>query len=95
MEKNVRKIGKKYKKFSGGLLIGVACFLGTFWLYLQSYYANEYPRTPNISIGRVVPLNVHGTVVYLTETEQSTLTWVFLGAMVCGVCGGALWKQAS
>lgn len=89
------RVADKFRKITAGFLICVACLLGTYWLYLQSYYANEYPRTPNVSIGKIVPLNVHGTIVYLTKKEQSTLTWVFLGAMACGVCGGALWRQAS
>jgi IS4 transposase len=53
----------KYRRFFAVFLICVACLMDTYWLYLQSYYANEYPRTPNVSIGRIVPLNVHGTVV--------------------------------
>ncbi len=89
------RVADKIRRISAGFLICVACLLGAYWLYLQSYYANEYPRMPNVSIGRIVPLNVHGTIVYLTEKEQSTLTWVFWGAMACAVCGGALWEQAS
>jgi len=88
-------INNKVKKIVAGTLIGLTCVLMSYWLYLQGHYVNTYPKTPQVSVGSIVPLNVHGTIVYLTEREDSELSWVFIGAMACGICGGALWKRAS
>jgi hypothetical protein len=89
------QINNKGKKIIAGGLLGMAFVLAAFWLYLHSYYVNSFPKVPQIALGRIVPLNVHGTIVYLTERESSELTWLSVGAMACGICGGALWKKAS
>lgn len=78
---------------SAKLLLVLGVTLMAYSFYLHSYYANNYPRSPQVTTCRTVPLNVHGTVVYLTEQESSRLTWIFLGAMVCGLCGGAILKH--
>ena len=86
---------KEVKKLVAIFLIGLAGISVSYWLYLNSSYVNTFPRAPQASVGRIVPLNVHGTVVYLTEREDSRLTWLFVGSIVCAACGGALWKKAS
>jgi hypothetical protein len=89
------QINNKVKKIVAGGLLGLAFVLASYWLYLYSYYVNTFPKVSQIAVGRIVPLKVHGTVVYLTERESSELRWLFVGAMACGICGGALWKKAS
>lgn len=88
-------IDKKVKKIVAGFLLGLALMLASYWLYLHSYYVSTFPKETQAAVGRIVPLNVHGTVVYLTEQEDSGLTWLFVAAMACGIGGGLLWKQAS
>ena len=85
----------RIEKTLAGTLIAAAIALATYWLFLHNFYANTLPRTPQVAVSRVVPLNVHGTIVYLTDEESSGLTWLFVGALAFGACGGALWKRAS
>lgn len=85
----------KTKKIVGRLFVGLACVLMLSALYLESYFVNTLSRAPQVSVGRTVPHNVHGTVVYLTEWENSEFRWLFYGAMTCAVCGGLLLNKTA
>ncbi len=82
---------RKMLKIFAGLLIVLGISIGISFVYLQTHYADTLPREPKQSEGRVHLLNVHGTIVYLTESEKSRLLYFQIGALVCGICGGFLW----
>ncbi len=62
-------------------------------VYMSGYYADARPQHPQPSKGEIYPLNVHGTVVYLTKLEDFAQTWIFNGGLICGIIGGALWRR--
>jgi hypothetical protein len=64
-----------------------------FAVALHTHYADTRPQQPQPSTGQVYPLNVHGTMVYLTWGEDMAAAWVFVGGVLCGVLGGALWRS--
>ena len=43
---------------------------------LQYHYMWNMPKAPHAELSRIYPLNIHGTVVYLTHNEQTTLQWL-------------------
>jgi hypothetical protein len=43
---------------------------------LQYHYMRNMPKTPHPELNRIHPLDVHGTVVYLTKEEKSKLEWL-------------------
>jgi len=69
-----------------------AAFLGTLFLnlYLPYEYAATRPRVSVPSEGRVIALNNHGTVVYLTSAEDMLLFASMLGSVFSGVFSGLL-----
>jgi hypothetical protein len=69
-------------------LLAMLCFG-----YLNVHYAKTLPREPVSATGRVYPLNVHGTVVYLTKNEERSLWWMFNGGIAVAIAGGALWRS--
>jgi hypothetical protein len=68
-------------------------FALVFSVILHAHYADTRPHHPLPDTGEVYPLNVHGTLVYLTWGEDFAATWVFYGGILCGVLGGALWRS--
>lgn len=66
-----------YKKIIA-ILIAVTIFscLG-FGVYLYYHYAFSLPNKPQPEIGRIYPLNMHGTIVFLTKHEHLQLKWLF------------------
>ena len=77
-------------RFVGALMIVVGLAFGVTFVYLNTRYADTLPTSPRPSEGRVYPLSVHGTIVYLTRTEDSTLDFVGIGALAFSLCGGWL-----
>jgi hypothetical protein len=55
--------------------LGVGC-------YLQYEYVYTRPETPKPEVGRIYPLNVHGTVVYLTYEENWQINASWWGGML-------------
>jgi len=62
-------------------------------VYLHKEYADTRPTEPRPAEGRVYPLNVHGTVVYLTRIEDIAVTWLLPGGMLCAIAGAALMRS--
>lgn len=67
----------------------IAIFLGAafvlclgLWIYLNNHYAYARPNKPQPEIGRIYPLNIHGTIVFLTEKEDLQLKGLFYGTML-------------
>jgi len=63
---------KKIVALSAAIILVAAWFVSGA---LQNQYVG-YPRSPNPDDGRVVPLAVKGIVVYITERQQDTLSWL-------------------
>ena len=61
------------------LLWGVAFVSFGANVYLQFYYKDYAPRAPQLD--HIYPLNFHGTVVYLTQNENSRLNYLLLIAV--------------
>jgi hypothetical protein len=61
---------ENYKKIMA-ILLGTAiliCF--SLDVFLNYHYAYTRPVKPQPEIGRIYPLNVHNTIVYLTRDED-------------------------
>ena len=78
------------KNFLAFLLAALWISALLFRVYLINEYGRTLPKEPQPSIGRIIKLNNHGTVVFLTRDEDSRLTWLFTGGMACGICAGVL-----
>jgi hypothetical protein len=61
---------------------GFALLLAT--MGLEYHYAESRPKQSSRAIGRIYPLNVHGSIVYLTKDEQDRLSATWIGFVVCG-----------
>jgi hypothetical protein len=67
-------------------IFGLGCCLSS--AALTFYYAKILPGYARPELGRTMPLNVHGRVVYLTEREDADLGWLLFGGMFVGMLGG-------
>ena len=77
------------------LLIILSLLLALSSIYLEGHYANILPKESKQSEGRTYLLNVHGTVVYLTSSEDSQLNYLQYGSLACSICGGLLYKKST
>jgi len=59
-------------------------------VYLSLYYMQSMPRSPQPDIGLVFPLNIHGTIVYVTKQQDSFLTWSFWIGFSTGLTAGII-----
>jgi hypothetical protein len=65
------------------IFLGVAILMCLgFGVYLNYHYAYTRPEKPQPEIGRIYPLNVHGTIVYLTKHEDLQIKWLFRSMMI-------------
>jgi hypothetical protein len=77
-----------------GYICGAIAYAGLFLhLFLYTYYATNRPRYPEP--GRTIPLNEHGTVVYLTGEENALVWWPFDSMFLFGGLGGIFFLSAS
>jgi hypothetical protein len=84
----------RWKKRTGyALTVLMPALIGLSW-YLQSYYVDARPTRPMPHAEQVVPLNVHGTTVYLTKLEYMFAEYAFFVGMLSGFAGGALLQSA-
>ena len=49
---------------------------------LTMYFVRTLPRTPDPAVGRVIPMNEHGTFVYLNSAENLLHKGLFVVAAV-------------
>ena len=82
---------KDFRKLVIGLCTGLfLTLLATGWVS-ETYFAYTRPRAPEPAFGKVYPINVHGTVVYLTRFEYLIAGPPMFWAMFCsGVAVGLL-----
>jgi hypothetical protein len=82
---------KMARKIIIALMAGIfmIALLSTVYLYNSYRQTQIYRLQPNV--GRVIPFNIHGTIVYLTASEKNrldildwidTLAFVVLGVLV-------------
>ena len=71
------------KLIASSIIVIIIICLGTT-VFLQYDYMYSRPRVPQPENGRIYSLNVHGTIVYLTQQEDSRLEW-FEWIGVCSV----------
>lgn len=62
---------------------------------LYAYYAGSRPRYPEPSLGRTIPLNFHGRIVYLTSWEDHSVWWPLIGLAAFGGLSGIFLTSAS
>jgi hypothetical protein len=78
-----RKTTVVEKVFYGLMFLSFA-----FLFWLNSHYFSTCPRAPDSQSGNIYPLDIHGTFVYLTETENSKMLAaqsLFVGAWLSAV----------
>jgi len=68
---------RKYKKVIAIVIVTVVFVSLGLYVYLNYHYAYTRSGVPQADIQRTYPLNVHGTIVYLTEQEDSQLKWIY------------------
>jgi hypothetical protein len=70
------------------VVAGIGSGLGS--VLLVNHYAQNRPRMPAPSAGRIISLNIHGTIVFLDRSEDALLNGLGLFAAIGGACGGLL-----
>ena len=78
------------KRLIGWILVGLALIGAMTYLALTDYYANALPRSAQAGQGATVPMNYHGTIVYLTNGQATLLFLLQTGWIVTAVIGGLL-----
>jgi hypothetical protein len=73
-ETSNKSLSKKLKRgfLVSAFLVGLLA-LSTLYVTENTYVT--YPRVPNPSLGRVVPYDVKGITVYVTESQRETVLW--------------------
>lgn len=59
------------------ILSGLTLLCLAVSVFFSIYYSSSMPRTPDPAAGRIFPLNVHGTIVYLTKSQHLLTKWSF------------------
>lgn len=80
----------RLRQLLGYLLIAAALGAGAEYFMLVDHYARILPRSPQPQSGQIIPLDDHGTRVFLNDSQQHTLWALQLGAVVTGALGGLL-----
>ena len=76
------------RKFVGWLLVGVGAGCGLTFLGLVAFYTQTQPRSPSPEIGQVIPMNDHGTVVFLSSFQNFWLTFLLIATPLVLVVAG-------
>jgi hypothetical protein len=63
-------------------------WLGHFYFWFS--YFDSGPINPDYASGHVVPLNNHGSVHYLTTSQDRNITWMELSAFLLFAVGFAI-----
>jgi hypothetical protein len=74
-----------------GYTCGILCAASALLEWeLYAYYGKTRPTGPQPSLGRTVPLNNHGAIVFLTAGENDLLTAAFFGQLLFWIPGALL-----
>lgn len=63
------------------------------WLYL-SVTTCASPGAFDADTGKVIPISCHGTVGFITRTQDNLIRWLIPVLLVAGLCGLAARKKA-
>jgi hypothetical protein len=74
-------------------LQGFVVILLGLWIYLLSTICAS-PPAPNASAGNTIAYNCHGTVVFISRTQNIGLFGLIPALVVAGLCGQAARKRA-
>jgi hypothetical protein len=78
------------KKWAGYTLGALGILSGFLSLYLEMQYGASRPRSPQPNAGRVIAMNDHGTLVFLTGSENGLLWALRIGGITLVASGGIL-----
>jgi hypothetical protein len=67
------------------------CF--ALWIYITSTVCSS-PSAPDVASGHVIAYNCHGSIIFITRTQDILLKWLIPALVVAGVCGLAARKRA-
>jgi len=67
------------------LVIGAVALISALCLFYS--YQGTRPKSAQPEIGRIYASNNHGSIVYLTKDEDSLLTYLEYGGLICWVVG--------
>ncbi len=88
-----RSVGRRTARFWKPLEIAAGCIALVLWfgaMSLWMYYDSTRPTTPDRDTGRIYAQNTHGSVVYLTRTEETTVLMLIWGGAVLFVVAVAI-----
>ena len=74
------EVRKRKKIIAIVIQVVIIASLG-LWIYLNYHYAYTRPRIPQPDMGRIYPLHVHRTTIYLTQQEDVQLNCLFWTAV--------------
>jgi hypothetical protein len=63
------------------------------WLYLSVTTCSS-PSAFDAGAGKVIPFSCHGSVVFITRTQDNLIRWLIPALVVAGICGLAARKKA-
>lgn len=78
------------RRIFGRIIIIMGILMEFAAVYLVDYYTAVQPKSPQPGFGQVLPLNNHGTIVFLSERESGALWALRIGGLVLIACGGFL-----
>ena len=78
------------RRLLGFLLVVISLSAGAEYFVLVSHYARSLPQSPRSESGAVIPMDDHGTRVFLTNPQQYVLWGLQLGGIITGAFGGLL-----
>lgn len=89
-------MSRRARRVFGYALVITAFGAGLTYLVLVSHYARTLPGSTRPGSGEIIPMNVHGTVVFLTASQRSILWGLQLGAVILGALGGLflVWRKS-
>jgi hypothetical protein len=82
------------RKLLGYAAIGFGAAMASAHLYLYNLYITGLPRLPQPATGNLIPLNHHGSLVFINSWQSATLIWLQFGAIVLALCGAIIVRYA-
>jgi hypothetical protein len=82
------------RRIIAGILIVVGFGFILAWLWFTYFYLGILPTFPHPESGNVIPLHVHGSVAYLTRSQNFLLLSLQIAAVISGAAGGLLLQSS-
>ena len=68
------------------LVTAVICMFTGMAVLIYLSYSAGLPEQPDPATGHIIQLNVHGTVLYMTELQRWLSNRLVIGGLVLGAC---------